>query len=169
MCRGWSLDYSTIVLDPAYDNLPGVEYYEVDTDQGTFRFAQGTPAVLPELLKDLAAFRKAAKKKMAEAERSGDTFAAALYNGQQLAFKITMNSTFGFTGANKGFLPCVPIAASITATGRGMIAKTKALAETTIPGSRVVYGVSCTEMWTGLRPTVCPITSLPRAPRTRIP
>lgn len=47
-----------------------------------------------------------------------------------------------FTGANKGFLPCVPIAASVTATGRQMIAKTKALAETLVPGSHVVYGVS---------------------------
>lgn len=37
-------------------------------------------------------------------------------------------------------LPCVPIAASVTATGRAMIQKTKALAEALVPGSRVVYG-----------------------------
>ena len=37
-------------------------------------------------------------------------------------------------------LPCVPIAASVTATGRAMILKTKQLAETLVPGSRVVYG-----------------------------
>lgn len=36
----------------------------------------------------------------------------------------------------------MPIAASVTATGRGMIAKTKALVEQMIPGSRVVYGDS---------------------------
>lgn len=140
--RAWSLCFSTIVLDPKYDNLPGVDYYQVETDQGTFRFAQGSPGVLPELLKDLAAFRKASKKKMAEAKARGDSFAAALFNGQQLAFKITMNSAYGFTGASKGFLPCVPIAASVTATGRRMIAQTKALVETKMPGSRVVYGVS---------------------------
>ena len=140
--RAWNLDYSTIVLDPKFDNLPGVEYYEVEGDQGTFRFAQGVPSVLPALLEDLAQYRKAAKKKMAEAKARGDTFAAAIHNGAQLAFKITMNSAYGFTGANKGFLSCVPIAASVTATGRLMIQKTKALVEETVPGSRVVYGDS---------------------------
>lgn len=81
VCRAWALDYSTIVLDPKYDNLPGVEYYDVESDQGKFRFAQGFSGVLPELLKDLAAFRKAAKTKMAEAKARGDTFAVAVHNG----------------------------------------------------------------------------------------
>ena len=76
------------MLDSTYDNLPGVDYYQVETDQGTFRFAQGFTGVLPDLLKDLAAFRKASKKKMAEAKARGDSFAAALFNGQQLAFKV---------------------------------------------------------------------------------
>ncbi len=132
--------YSTIVLDPAYANVPGVEYYEVTTGLGTFRFAQNVPSVLPALLEDLAKFRKAAKKHMAEAKARGDAWAASVYNGQQLAFKVTMNSTYGFAGATKGFLPCVPIAASVTATGRAMIEKTKHLAETLVPGSQVVYG-----------------------------
>lgn len=145
-CRGWSLDFSTLVLDTTYDNLPGVEYYEVQTDQGTFRFAQGRVGVLPDLLKDLAAYRKAAKKKMAEAKARGDEFAVALHNGEQLAFKVTMNSAYGFAGANKGFLSCVPIAASVTATGRQMIAKTKGLVEQMLPGSHVVYGVSHCEV-----------------------
>lgn len=90
--RAWELDYSTLVLDPAYDNLPGVEYYEVETDQGTFRFAQGFKGVLPSLLEDLAHFRKAAKKKMADAKERGDSFAAAIHNSEQLAFKIVMNT-----------------------------------------------------------------------------
>lgn len=138
--RAWNLCYSTIVLDPRYDNLPGVNYYEVSTDQGTFRFAQGVPSVLPHLLTDLAEFRKAAKRKMADAKQRGDAFAAAIHNGSQLAFKVTMNSAYGFAGASQGFLPCVPIAASVTATGRLMIQKTKMLVEQLIPGSRVVYG-----------------------------
>ena len=49
---------------------------------------------------------------------------------------------YGFLGASKGLLPCVPIAASVTATGRRMIAQTKALVEEYVPGSRVVYGDS---------------------------
>jgi hypothetical protein len=40
-----------------------------------------------------------------------------VWNGAQLAFKVSMNSVYGFLGASKGFLPCVPIAASVTATG----------------------------------------------------
>jgi DNA polymerase delta subunit 1 len=151
--RAHNLDYATIVLDPAYGNLPGIEYYEVATGMGTYRFAQGVPSVVPALLEDLAKFRKQAKKDMAAAKARGDDWAASVFNGRQLAFKTTMNSAYGFCGATKGFLPCVPIAASVTATGRAMIQKTKDLAESLVPGSRVVYGVSArtpgSRGWTG--------------------
>lgn len=53
-----------------------------------------------------------------------------------------MFRAYGFLGASNGMLPCVPIAASVTATGRRMIAQTKALVEEYVPGSRVVYGDS---------------------------
>ena len=138
--RAYSLCPSTIVLDSRYSALGGVEYYEVDTGLGVYRFAQGVDCVVPSLLEDLAAFRKAAKADMAAAKKAGDDFGASLANGKQLAYKIVMNSCYGFLGASKGFLPCVPIAAAVTATGRAMIEKTKALAESLVPGSRVVYG-----------------------------
>ena len=77
---------------------------------------------------------------MAAAKAAGDDWAAAMFNGKQNAYKITMNSVYGFLGATKGMLPCVPIAASVTATGRAMIQQTKHLAETLVPGSRVIYG-----------------------------
>jgi DNA polymerase delta subunit 1 len=51
-----------------------------------------------------------------------------------------MNSVYGFCGATRGMLPCVPIASSVTATGRIMIKQTKALVEELVPGSRVIYG-----------------------------
>jgi len=51
-----------------------------------------------------------------------------------------MNSVYGYVGATKGMLPCVPIAASVTATGRRMIEQTSRLAQTLVPGSRIVYG-----------------------------
>jgi len=129
-----------MVLDDKYANAPGVEYYEVTTGMGTYRFAQSPQGVVPALLEDLAQFRKKAKKDMAKAKDAGDEWAAALYNGKQLAYKITMNSVYGFLGATKGMLPCVPIAASVTATGRAMIQQTKELAEKLVPGSRVIYG-----------------------------
>lgn len=138
--RAYSLCPSTIVLDRKYAHLEGVEYYEVDTGMGVYRFAQGVDCVVPSLLEDLAAFRKAAKRDMAASKKAGDEFGASLANGKQLAYKIVMNSCYGFLGASKGFLPCVPIAAAVTATGRAMIEKTKAMAESLVPGSRVVYG-----------------------------
>lgn len=138
--RAHNLCYSTLVLDDAYEAVPGVEYYEIATGMGTFRFAQGKPGVVPVLLEDLAQFRKKAKRDMATAKAAGDEWAEALYNGKQLAYKITMNSVYGFLGATRGMLPCVYIAASVTATGRAMIQQTKRLAEEMVPGSRVVYG-----------------------------
>ena len=51
-----------------------------------------------------------------------------------------MNSVYGFLGASKGFLPCVPIAASVTATGRNMIELTAKKAVELLPGSEVIYG-----------------------------
>lgn len=134
--------YTTMVMDPAYANVSGVDYYEVDTSMGTFKFAQSPRGVVPSLLEDLAVYRKKAKKDMAECKARGDSWGEALANGKQLAYKITMNSVYGFLGATKGMLPIVPIAASVTATGRGMIKHTKDLVEKLVPGSRVVYGDS---------------------------
>ena len=134
-----NLCYSTLVMNPAFDNLPGVEYEQF----GEYRFAQtdgdGKPVVslLPTILTDLKAFRKKAKKLMAQAE---GTPMEAVYNGQQLAYKISMNSIYGFTGASKGMLPCVAIASTVTMRGRQMIEETKNYVEANFPGAKVRYG-----------------------------
>lgn len=52
-----------------------------------------------------------------------------VYNGRQLALKISANSVYGFTGASKGKMPCLPISQSVTAFGRQMIDMTKSLVE----------------------------------------
>jgi len=128
-----NLCYSTLVMDPKYDNLPGVEYEQF----GSHRFAQGVVSLLPTILTDLKAFRKKAKKLMAAAE---GTPMEAVYNGQQLAYKISMNSIYGFTGAAKGMLPCVAIASTVTMRGRQMIEETKNYVEANFPGAKVRYG-----------------------------
>jgi DNA polymerase delta subunit 1 len=138
--RAHNMCYSTLVMDAQYGGAKGVEYYEVDTALGRQRFAQSPRGVVPSLLEDLAQFRKQAKRDMADAKRAGDEWTAALANGRQNAFKITMNSCYGFLGATKGMLPCVPIAASVTATGREMIKQTAAKVQDIAPGSTVVYG-----------------------------
>ena len=128
-----NLCYSTLVMDPKYDNLPGVEYEQY----GPHRFAQGVVSLLPTILMDLKAFRKKAKKLMAQNE---GTPMEAIYNGQQLAYKISMNSIYGFTGASKGMLPCVAIASTVTMRGRQMIEETKNYVEENFPGAKVRYG-----------------------------
>ena len=128
-----NLCYSTLVMDPKYDNLPGVTYEQF----GPHRFAQNVTSLLPTILTDLKAFRKKAKKLMAVAE---GTPMEAVYNGQQLAYKISMNSIYGFTGASKGMLPCVAIASTVTMRGRQMIEETKNYVEEHFPGAKVRYG-----------------------------
>ena len=113
--RSYNLCYSTLILpgSPVPDNV-----YEIDTGLGIYRFAQDQPGIVPKLLENLAVWRKDAKKKMAACKAAGDTFGAGVWDGAQLAFKISMNSVYGFLGASQGFLPCVPIAAAVTSTGR---------------------------------------------------
>jgi len=131
-----NLCYSTLVMDPKYDNLPGITYEQF----GPHRFAQApVPSLLPAILMDLKAFRKKAKKLMAAAE---GTPMEAVYNGQQLAYKISMNSMYGFTGASKGMLPLVAIASTVTMRGRQMIEQTKNYVEANFPGAKVRYGDS---------------------------
>ena len=130
-----NLCYSTLVMDKRYANLPGVTY----ETYGEHTFAQGVPSLLPSILTDLKAFRKKAKKLMAAAE---GTPMEAVYNGQQLAYKISMNSIYGFTGASKGMLPLVAIASTVTMRGRQMIEETKNYVEAHFPGANVRYGDS---------------------------
>ena len=131
--RAHNLCYSSLVIDPRFSNVPGIVYEQY----GPYRFAQGVPSLLPAILNELAAFRKKAKKLMAHAE---GTPMEAVYNGQQLAYKISMNSIYGFTGATKGMLPCVAIASTVTMRGRQMIEETKNYVEEHFPGAKVRYG-----------------------------
>ena len=131
-----NLCYSTLVMDPKYGNIPGITYETF----GPYKFAQGVPSLLPSILLELKQFRKQAKKDMASATGT----LKSMYNGKQLAYKITMNSVYGFTGAGRGILPCVPIASSVTMKGRNMIDETKEYVEKHFPGSKVRYGDSVT-------------------------
>ncbi len=82
--------------------------------------------ILPQILDELLAARKRAKKDMAAAT---DPMEKAVQNGRQLALKISANSVYGFTGANVGQLPCLPIAATVTAYGRNLLLSTRTFVE----------------------------------------
>jgi DNA polymerase delta subunit 1 len=132
-----NLCYSSYVMDEKkYGNVPGVEYETFNIGDRTYKFAQGVPSLLPAILLELKQFRKQAKRDMAAATG----FMKEVYNGKQLAYKISMNSVYGFTGAGKGILPCVPIASTTTSKGRSMIEETKNYVEANFPGAKVRYG-----------------------------
>lgn len=132
-----NLCYSTYVMDERkYGNIPGITYETFDIGDKTYKFAQDVPSLLPAILDELKQFRKKAKRDMAAATGS----MKEVYNGKQLAYKVSMNSVYGFTGAGKGILPCVPIASTTTCRGRGMIEETKTYVEANFPGAKVRYG-----------------------------
>lgn len=88
----------------------------------------GAKGLLPSILVHLLQARKRAKAAMNEA---ADPVERAILNGRQLALKISCNSVYGFCGAAQGYLPCLPIAATVTLIGRGLIEKTREIVGTT--------------------------------------
>tara|TARA_Y100000992_G_C21274243_1_gene498942 strand:- start:470 stop:3517 length:3048 start_codon:yes stop_codon:yes gene_type:complete len=143
-------DYATIVEDPEFDNLDGVEYFDMnweedDTDADgneikrpvSVRFVQNRVGIMPKILDRLWKERKAIRKQMKTL--SPDDPLYAVLNGVQLAIKVSMNSIYGFTGARYGRLPNKKIAAAVTACGRSMIAHSKKCAEEWY-NCEVVYG-----------------------------
>jgi len=130
-----NLCYSTLIMNPKYEDKERYPDLEIETF-GQFKFVQNVPSLLPSILTELKQFRKQAKKDMANSSGS----LKQMYNGKQLAYKISMNSVYGFTGASKGMLPCVPIASSVTRKGRIMIDDTKKYVEDNFPGAKVRYG-----------------------------
>lgn len=131
-----NLCYSTLVLDPKYLGLPNVKYETF----GEYTFAtemdgKPTESLLPHILVNLKKYRKNAKALMVSKPEMYE-----IYNGQQLAYKISMNSVYGFTGATNGILPQVAIASSVTMRGRQMIEESKNYVEAHFPGAKVRYG-----------------------------
>lgn len=94
--------------------------------------------VLPKILNNLAESRTYAKKKMSEAKNNGDLQLKEIYNKLQLAYKVSMNSIYGFLAAQ--MLTLKQVAGTVTAVGRQMIAQTKEFVEREYPKSQCIYG-----------------------------
>lgn len=124
-----NISHESYVNNPAYDNLPDYEYKDAvynnsDGTTTTCRFAKKrdeTKGVLCQILEELLKKRKETKKLMASAEAEGNYFLAAIYDGLQLAYKITANSLYGQVGAPTSPIYMKELAASTTATGRKML------------------------------------------------
>lgn len=141
--QAYNLCYSTLV---SHDDLAKMspDVYEKSPSGHIFVKNTVRKGILPQILDELLAARKRAKKDMAAAT---DPMEKAVQNGRQLALKISANSVYGFTGATVGQLPCVPIASSVTAYGRNLLLKTREFVESTYTvlngyphNAEVVYG-----------------------------
>jgi DNA polymerase delta subunit 1 len=147
--------YATLLGDDVDDAVP---HFAISDDDGNVlaRFASDVVGVLPTLLRKLWAGRKETKKLMAA---ETDPMRKKLLNAKQLAQKVGMNSVYGLTGATRGMLPCVRIAAAITAQGRAMLKRSKEYVEAHFP-CEVVYGdsVAADTLLTVLEPGAPPRT-----------
>lgn len=137
--RSKNLCFSTWV-PPGTRLPPHVVSEEFHFDDGrTACFVQKATheGVLPRILKSLGDARKATRAKMKTLDKSDPL--RGLLDGRQLAYKISANSVYGFTGANKGMYPLKLIAETTTFVGRRMIDRTKVIMEEEF-GGKVIYG-----------------------------
>jgi len=123
-----NISHEMFVDNDEYDNVPGYTYNIIKFDEESngvkqevvckYAKKEGEFGVIPEILNDLLTERKAVRK-LAEAET--DVFMKAVYEGRQLALKLTANSLYGQIGAGTSPVCYVRLAASTTAVGRGQI------------------------------------------------
>lgn len=102
---------------------------KVKTGTKTCRFAEaidGTKAIIPSVLQELLAARKATKKQMKAEE---DAFMKNVLDKRQLSIKLTANSLYGGTGASTSTIYEPDVAASTTATGRKLLTYAKRFIE----------------------------------------
>tara|TARA_B110000046_G_C13021529_1_gene411508 strand:- start:653 stop:3814 length:3162 start_codon:yes stop_codon:yes gene_type:complete len=162
--------FSTLVQDPRYENIPGIDYATIAFGDKRYVWAKNHDGVIPKMMEALLGARKTAKKLMgvagksvddahaaiAKAEAEGDADALsqargelyraqiekAVYNARQLALKVSANSIYGFTGAvNGGQYACLAVADSVTFRAREMLNRTVDLVTEFTRGTcQVVYG-----------------------------
>jgi DNA polymerase elongation subunit (family B) len=133
-----------------YDNLPGYTYVDITYDTykwqrkndnpkagmekikvgyKTCRWAQfpnGAKAIMPSILEELLAARKATRKL---AENHPDEFMKNILDKRQLSIKVTNNSMYGQTGAKTSSFYDKDCAASTTAIGRKLLTYAKRVVE----------------------------------------
>ena len=117
-----NLCYTTLLRQDQLKGLAPEDYLQTPS-KDFFIKSHVRRGLLPRILDDLLAARSQAKRDLAN---ELDPFKKAVYDGRQLALKVTANSVYGFTGAaRQGQLPCLAISASVTAFGREMINHTR--------------------------------------------
>jgi DNA polymerase elongation subunit (family B) len=140
--EGWG--YEDIVYD-VYKEIPVApgrkKLKKIVVGHKICRFAQppdGKKDIIPTTLMDLLAARKKAKK-MRDTFPEG-SFQYNIYEGLQLAYKVTANSLYGIIGAATSQIRLREIAACTTAIGRGLIEFSANFVTTNYPGCEITYG-----------------------------
>lgn len=135
------VDYYSVpkyTIDSRRENL----VLEVDRTSPVFLAEKHQSGFLPRMLWSLRDDRTEYKRLMA-AEEPGSPM-RSVYNLLQNAVKLVQNATYGFTGAQRGILPCIEIAFTVTMTGQVMNAQTCAATYKLIKehkiDAEIVYG-----------------------------
>ena len=167
---------SYVQIGGQYDNLPGYTYTDIEYDvyqttikpgtkkkkiktkvgTKTCRYAQlpdNKKSIIPTILMKLLSARKTAKNKMDEEK---DPYKAKLWNGLQLAYKVTANSVYGQCGAKTSPISKVDLAASTTAVGRRMIIFSKTYIEKAYKDTMVTLDVNCSGIYDPKTKTMLP-------------
>lgn len=143
LMRSHNLDYTTIALNKEQvEKYP--ERFQTFDNGYSFVKSEYLRGLLPRIETELGVERDNAKKMMKKATTPVEK---AVWNAIQGGVKIVMNSIYGLSGSPTATVPCVPIAATITYTGRCHLAESKAYVEKhycrvtgeTVP-ARVIYG-----------------------------
>lgn len=141
--RAHKICYSTIVLDPKYDNLEGVEYFTKEwvdnktNEKFKFKYVQNKESVIPELLDRLIAKRKSIRNDM---KQEKDKMKLMVMDAFQKAVKVTANSVYGFFASQT--IQMTALASTTTAIGREMIKDTKEYIDTNYKDYYTIYGDS---------------------------
>jgi DNA polymerase elongation subunit (family B) len=85
--------------------------------------------VVPALLEELYNTRKLVKRQMNEAYKRGDKHLGNVLNSNQAAIKVSLNSTYGFLGRNRGNLVMKELGSIVTSVGRTLIEQSKEYSE----------------------------------------
>ena len=139
-----------------YDNLKGYKYVDVKFDTYIYirktlkgaevkelsgykicryiQFKEDKKGIMPSVLTELLAARKATKKLKKDAK---DPFMKSVYDKRQLGIKVVANSLYGQCGARTSAFYDIDIAASTTATGRKLLMYAKSIVEDCYSGITV--------------------------------
>ena len=144
--------HSTLVRDPRLFGAAGVVAHTVREGR-TNHFATQHKGVLPLILRELLDERGRAKKQvkthtkaakdaaLADAERARHAVLAKVFDGRQLALKVSANSIYGACGATTaGKYYCKAVSETVTYEGRQAMVTKKEILPQRFPGIDVIYG-----------------------------